>query len=205
MNKYMGYEVIDALYGDFYDDMCKNTIETQTDYSQMNLSITEHYDDMINIEENSYTRSTNENKELNQYKLELEQQVHDLLIKNEEIKGSYENKITDIFAQVKSLEVTNKMLQQEIASKNDEKNKRINNAKMINDIQNQLTEQTGLIQEYEQSREILSREVKQLKEELEEKQNIIMNLNLKLTKQDEMLKGYNINQILNPEVYIYFI
>lgn len=201
----MGYEVIDALYGDFYDDMCKNTIETQTDYSQMNLSITEHYDDMINIEENSYTRSTNENKELNQYKLELEQQVHDLLIKNEEIKGSYENKITDIFAQVKSLEVTNKMLQQEIASKNDEKNKRINNAKMINDIQNQLTEQTGLIQEYEQSREILSREVKQLKEELEEKQNIIMNLNLKLTKQDEMLKGYNINQILNPEVYIYFI
>lgn len=200
----MGYEVIDALYGDFYDDMCKNTIETQTDYSQMNLSITEHYDDMINIEENSYTRSTNENKELNQYKLELEQQVHDLLIKNEEIKGSYENKITDIFAQVKSLEVTNKMLQQEIASKNDEKNKRINNAKMINDIQNQLTEQTGLIQEYEQSREILSREVKQLKEELEEKQNIIMNLNLKLTKQDEMLKGYNINQILNPEVYIYF-
>lgn len=201
----MGYEVIDALYGDFYDDMCKNTIETQTDYSQMNLSITEHYDDMINIEENSYTRSTNENKELNQYKLELEQQVHDLLIKIEEIKGSYENKITDIFAQVKSLEVTNKMLQQEIASKNDEKNKRINNAKMINDIQNQLTEQTGLIQEYEQSREILSREVKQLKEELEEKQNIIMNLNLKLTKQDEMLKGYNINQILNPEVYIYFI
>lgn len=201
----MGYEVIDALYGDFYDDMCKNTIETQTDYSQMNLSITEHYDDMINIEENSYTRSTNENKELNQYKLELEQQIHDLLIKIEEIKGSYENKITDIFAQVKSLEVTNKMLQQEIASKNDEKNKRINNAKMINDIQNQLTEQTGLIQEYEQSREILSREVKQLKEELEEKQNIIMNLNLKLTKQDEMLKGYNINQILNPEVYIYFI
>lgn len=201
----MGYEVIDALYGDFYDDMCKNTIETQTDYSQMNLSITEHYDDMINIEENSYTRSTNENKELNQYKLELEQQVHDLLIKIEEIKGSYENKITDIFAQVKSLEVTNKMLQQEIASKNDEKNKRINNAKMINDIQNQLTEQTGLIQEYEQSREILSREVKQLKEELEEKQNIIMNLNLKLTKQDEMLKGYNISQILNPEVYIYFI
>lgn len=201
----MGYEVIDALYGDFYDNMCKNTIETQTDYSQMNLSITEHYDDMINIEENSYTRSTNENKELNQYKLELEQQIHDLLIKIEEIKGSYENKITDIFAQVKSLEVTNKMLQQEIASKNDEKNKRINNAKMINDIQNQLTEQTGLIQEYEQSREILSREVKQLKEELEEKQNIIMNLNLKLTKQDEMLKGYNINQILNPEVYIYFI
>lgn len=195
----MEFETIDVLYGEFLDDLNRNSIETQTDYSSI-LSVTEYYDDMINIDESFFTKSERENKELNRYKLELEQQVHDLLLKNQQITNEYENKITDIYAQTKSLEVSNKMLLKEISDKEEEKKKRIDNAQMINQIQNQLTEQTGLIQEYEQSREILSKEVIQLKEELEMKQNIITNLNLKLTKEEEMMKGFDINKALSPEV-----